>query len=142
MSIKVNNVNGMYTLVNEEVLGIGYTAVKVTKYAYVGIKNNVEGFRQYDIIGVDGRKVMTIENNREMYVEAGGIDLKKDHFEVTFHQRMATAEMIHHVSFDYQGNRVHFENESVECKSNRDAFDNTNITPVSQVADSEDEDIM
>lgn len=146
MSIRVEGNNGRYSIVQEKCIGVGYMAVKVTKYAYIGIKNNAEGFRQYDVVSKDGIKALSIVNNRETYVEAGGISLEKDHFVVTYHQRMDTAETINQVAYDYHGNVIELPDSVIEGKSNRDIYYSETASAVgahtASVVDDTSDDVM
>ena len=141
MDLKVNGVNGRYSIMAEECVGSDYITVRVTPYAYVGIKNDKDGFRQYDIVAKNGAKIMTINNDRERYVESKDMLMMKDYFVVTYHQRMTTAEMINQVAYDYTGKEIELTEE--QCKSNRQYFSHEPVrTATPQICQLEEDDVM
>lgn len=141
MDLKVNGFDGRYSIVSEKCVGTDYISVRVTPYAYVGIKNDKDGFRQYDIVAKNGAIILTINNDRERYVEAKDMLMMKDYFVVTYHQRMTTAEMINQVAYDYTGKEIELSEE--QCKSNRQYFSHESVRTITpQIVQPENDDVM
>lgn len=126
MEVKVEKGYSGYTICYNEEIGKGYSAVQITKNAYIGIKHKENGFTEYDLINKHGKQVFSFKNSEEMYIHAYDINTKNPtHFDVTYHHSRNGIETSAVVSYDYNGNLYTPNREENYCKSNREVFENS-----------------
>lgn len=126
MEVKVEKGYSGYTICYKEEIGKGYSAVQITKNAYIGIKHKENGFTEYDLINKQGKCVFSFKNSKEMYIHAYDINTKdSSHFDVTYHNSRSGIETSTVVSYDYNGKLYSHASEENYCKSNREVFENS-----------------